>query len=196
MYNYDIAISSKNILFLIQKAIPILDECGIPFWLGRGVLRNFYINNEIGEENSDVDFHVWDRDKKILTKAFAPIFEKEGYKKDDPSYKLAFRKPDKNPEYYLEFMYLFCDKENPNIIYHERVGDNKRYCPKICFSAQIRKFIEIKRNKIRVPAFTEQYLRGAYGENWIKNDKSDKETKSSPEMFKEFNRFQLSCKCE
>lgn len=178
-------IPSENISYLIKKVKPLLNECEIPYWLGRGVLRNFYINKKIGDQQSDLDFHVWIEDSHILKQVLIPIFKKENFSVDDKEYKLAFYRPHGNHEFFIEFMYLFREEENPEIVYHARAGTNKRYCPKACFSSEV-ELINIGDIGIRIPNFVEQYLRGIYGKNWDKNSKGDKEATSSPEMFEGF----------
>lgn len=127
------AISRNNILYLWKKATSLLGELNISWWLGRGVLRNFYLTKEIGDKNSDLDFHIWSEDKRILKAKLEPVFSSEGYQVQDPDYKIAFYKPPEKHEFFVEFMLLIEDPSNPEFVYHARRND-KKYAPKVCFS--------------------------------------------------------------
>lgn len=174
------AISRNNILYLLNKVVPLLEELGIHWWLGRGVLRNFYLTNDIGDKNSDLDFHIWDKDKQALKEKLMPIFTKEEYKIQEPWYKLAFYKPPEDHEFFVEFMLLFEDRNYPEVVYHSRNSDNK-YAPKNCFSGY--ENIQINDIRVKIPINVDQYFLGTYGPNWRNNDANGKQFHSTPDIF-------------
>lgn len=174
------AISKNNIIYLLNKVVPLLKELNISWWLGRGVLRHFHLTREVGDKNSDLDFHIWDKDKQILREKLIPIFSTEGYTTHEPWYKLAFFKPSTDHEFFIEFMFLFEYADSPGLVYHSRDKD-KKYAPKVCFSNY--KIIEIENIKLRIPVSVEQYFLGAYGPNWKNNNPNDKEFQSTPSIF-------------
>ncbi len=161
-------IPNKNILELIDKVMPLLKESGIPYWLGRGVLGDYLVNGELKCKHSDVDFHIWEKDKEILKQKIIPKFKGDGFDAiSNETYKLAFRKPIDKPEYFLEFMYIFEDT-NPEIVYHETYGE-KRRCPKQCFSKAENKTIKINNHEIPIPSCMEEYFSQIYNDKeWRK----------------------------
>lgn len=174
------AIKESNILYLLKMVVPILNRLSIPWWLARGVLRNFYLTNRIGDQNSDLDFHVLFKDMPIIKETFVPLFGSEEYKVDEDFYKLAFYKPPEQHEFFVEFMTIFEYPEKPELVYHSRKYD-KKYAPKICFSNY--QTIQIEGIGVRVPANTEQYFLGTYGPCWWRNDPNDKNFNSTPDVF-------------
>lgn len=179
------AISRNNILYLLSKVVPLLEELGIHWWLGRGVLRNFYLTKEIGDKNSDLDFHIWVKDKPILRERLVPIFSNEGYTIDEQVYKIAFYKPQGNShDFFVEFMFLFDDPNDPEIVYHSRNNGNK-YAPKSCFSGY--DVIQVENIRTRIPVKVDEYLLGTYGPNWKNNDLNDKNFQSTPSLFNDLD---------
>jgi hypothetical protein len=160
------SIPNENIFELIKKVKPLLDKYGVSYWLGRGVLGDFLANNTIKCKHSDVDFHIWGKDKEILKNILIPEFVKDNYDPIDRGHKLAFRKPIDEPKYFLEFMYLFPCEDDSRLVYHTANG-KKCYCPATCFSEKENNFIEISNNKIRIPNNIEDYFRMVYEkDNW------------------------------
>ena len=180
------AISRNNILFLLNKVVPLLEELGIQWWLGRGVLRNFYLTGKVGDKNSDLDFHIWDRNKQILREKLEPIFSSEGYTMDDFWYKIAFYKP-KLPaqhEFFVEFMLLFEDSNNQGLVYHSR-DKEKKYARESCFSNY--DTIQINDTNVKIPVNVELYFLGTYGPNWKDNSLNDKNFQSTPSLFNDLD---------
>lgn len=161
------SIPNENIIFLTNKVKPLLDECRIPYWLGRGIVADILVNGEIKCKHSDVDFHIMAKDSTILKEKLIPEFEKEGdYITEDRKYKLAFYKPANNPSYYVEFPYIFEDENDSKVVYHESCG-KKYYCLKECFNLEKVEKIKINEIEFRIPTPTEQYLRDIYNDdNW------------------------------
>lgn len=164
-------IPNENILELIKKVKPLLDQCDIPYWLGRGVARDLMVNKELKGDHSDLDFHVLAKDKEILKQKMMPIFSGEGYLSEpkEEDYKLAFKKPANHPTYYIEFPYIFNDEENPAMAYHLSCG-KKRYCPKKCFNLSKIETIKINGTEVRIPALPEKYFSGIYSDQNWKNE--------------------------
>src|SRR6185369_10023998 len=117
---------ASNISALLHQIIPLLEELGVNFWLGRGVLRHWILQKEIGDKQSDLDFHIWEKDKDILkrlVKSFA------GYNFSTKHYKSTLTNRDEKLQ--VEFMYLWNYSANPNLVYHER-RNGKFYFPADC----------------------------------------------------------------
>lgn len=178
------AIKRENILYVLNKVVPLLEELGIDWWLGRGVLRNFYLTKEVGDQNSDLDFHIWSGDKQNLKEKLEPIFSEKGYQVHAPEYKIAFYKPPTEHEFFVEFMLLFEDPDNSKLVYHARRND-KKYAPKSCFSGY--DIIQIENIKTRIPVKVESYFLGTYGPNWKNNSLNDKNFQSAPGLFNDLD---------
>ena len=156
-------IPNENIMFLIDKALPLLKESGISYWLGRGVLGDFLENGELKCAHSDVDFHVWGKDQEILKKIMNPVFDNDKFKKIDEKHKLAFEKTSNGTVFLLEFMYLF-DDENVGYVYH--ISCNKKcVCPKYCFPKNGGKTKKIGNRNIPIPSNIEEYFSQVYKNN-------------------------------
>ena len=158
-------IPNENIKLSLQKVASLLRDGNISYWLGRGVLKDLLINREIKLSHGDLDLHILAEDKDALRKYLIPILEKEGYSVENAEHKLALRKPYRDPEFYVEFPYIFQDEENPDFVYHIANGRRER-CKKDCFVDTKEESIEIGGKKIRIPNHPELYLEGVYGENW------------------------------
>lgn len=158
-------IPNENFVSLAHKINSLLKDRSFSYWLGRGMLRDFVANGNLKFQHGDLDFHVLAEDRDILRKYLIPILEKEGYSIEDKDYKLAFRKPFRNPDFYVEFPYIFQDEKNREFVYHIANG-KKEVCKKECFFGDEGEFIELDGEKIRVPNNPEAYLEGVYGKNW------------------------------
>jgi hypothetical protein len=72
-------IPNENILRLIEKVVPLLNESGVEYWIGRGVLGDFLVNGKLKCQHSDVDFHIWEKDKEILKHKLIAEFKNDGF---------------------------------------------------------------------------------------------------------------------
>jgi len=174
-----------NISGAISETLPLLNDTGIDYWLGRGVLRNLYIRGTIGRSNSDLDFHVWEEDSAKVKNKLFPFFGSihSNLCVDERNYKLAFYTPEKNKrhDFFVEFMFLFRDSGG-DFVYHERLEDGKKYANAECFSPNRLLYIQHNSQLIRVPALVDEYLLGTYGPRWRENIRDDKHFNSTPEF--------------
>lgn len=170
---------SANIIKLLSEVVPWLEESGIDYWLGRGVLRHWTLTKEIGDGQSDLDFHVWERDKNVLGK-LQQFYS--NYEFHTRSYKTTFTNRENQSQ--IEFMYLWKYPANPDLVYHERDhGKYKFYFPSEC--VQSFEIIEIDGIKVRTPVHIEKYISGLYGPDWRGDKKEDKNNNpfvNNPEM--------------
>lgn len=149
----------KKLLLIVK---PHLESLKIEYWLGRGVLRQYYLTGKVGDKQSDLDIHIWEKDKEKVRTKFGPILKKLNFNMNDKEpYKLAF--VNDNNHWIIEFMYLFHDKNNNNIVYHTRRNGVHLECPKQCFETTDTK-IKIEGIEFNSPSHTALYLRGVYGQ--------------------------------
>ena len=176
---------APNISETLTKIIPLLDSTGIEYWLARGVLRNLYLRGVTGGSNSDLDFHIWEKDSKIVEEKLLPIFMSDhpNLVTERKDYKLAFYTPlekDRH-DFFVEFVFTNIDSDDSRFAYHAR-ADGKRYANAECFSHLRHMYIEHGGHLIRIPALPNEYLLGTYGPEWAKNLMKSKAFKSTPEF--------------
>ena len=151
---------AANIINVLSVVIPKLDSTEVDYWLARGVLRNLYITGNVGDKNSDLDFHIWEKDRHKVKDILQPLFMSK-YKDlviEEKDYKLAFYTP----------------------------ADGRRYSKALCFAPERKEYIKYGDSFLRIPALTGDYLLGTYGPEWFKNLKESKGFKSTPEFLEEY----------
>lgn len=183
---------AANITNVLSVVIPKLDSTEVDYWLARGVLRNLYITGNVGDKNSDLDFHIWEKDRHNVRDVLQPLFisQYEDLVIEEKDYKLAFYTPanDNRHEFFVEFMFLFADESNDKYVYHSR-ADGKRYSKALCFASERKEYLRYEDTFLRIPTLTGDYLLGTYGPEWFKNLKESKGFKSTPEFLEEYDDY-------
>lgn len=151
-------LNENDIKQLVLIVKPQLENLQIDYWLGRGVLRQQYLTGQVGDKQSDLDIHIWAKDREVVREVLGPIFASLNFNENNNEpYKLAYAN-DENHRI-VEFMLLFEDAE---VVYHTRRNGVHIECPKKCFETIDAK-IEIAGIKFNAPAYIDEYLKGVYG---------------------------------
>jgi|SRR3989344_4610150 len=178
---------AANISKTLTEIIPLLDSAGIEYWLARGVLRNLYLRGVIGDSNSDLDFHIWEKDSKIVEEKLLPVLmaDHPNLIIEHKDYKLAFYTPLEKERYdfFVEFMYL--NKPVDGFTFHER-HNGRKYANTECFKSDRKLYIEYEGQLLRIPALVHEYLLGTYGPRWRENRGEDKHFNSTPEFLRQY----------
>lgn len=177
--------TTSNIFKTLPKILLILDSNKVEYWLARGRLRTLYLTGEIGDETSDLDFHIWADDSEKVRNAVEDLFKSwhPDLVVESKRYKLAFYTPKTKGQhsFFVEFMFINSASENGRYVYHER-ANGKKFAPIDCFSPNRRFYIQYRGSLVRIPALIDKYLLSTYGPEWRKNRKSSKEFNSTPEF--------------
>jgi hypothetical protein len=153
-------LNETDIRELLMIVKPALESLKIDYWLGRGVLRQQYLTGSVGDKQSDLDIHIWAMDRSVVKDKFAPILASLGFNiNDNEPYKLAFAND--NNDWIIEFMLLFTDEDNSEVVYHTRRNGVHLECPKRCFETTSNK-IEISGIEFNAPNHINEYLFGVY----------------------------------
>jgi hypothetical protein len=160
--------SESEIKDCLLDLLSVISSKDFDWWLGRGLVRNYYLNHQIGNKQSDVDVHVWAKDKDRIIREIEKPLLRLGYalvEEPDRPYKFTFE--DKKNKY-IEFIMLY-PVEGGYI--HRRKEGPKGPHPKNCFSGY--DVMNIEGLVLKVPKDLDQYLDTTYPK-WKSNDKNRK----------------------
>src|SRR5213594_1277422 len=150
---------------VLAEVVALLESHSVRYWLGRGRFRNFVITGTFGDEESDLDFHVFRVDSDALHSLLPELAARNYSITSDAPHKLSIVRG----KVAVEFVYLDLDRTTGSSIrYHETVCPaRKRYmCDESVFSGRSLKICGVN---VRVPE--NEYLPSVFGPRWRENRK-------------------------
>ena len=150
---------------VLAEIVGLLESRNVRYWLGRGRFRNFIITGALGDDASDLDFHIFREDSAPLHGLLPELAARKYEVTADAPHKLSMVRGGVA----VEFVYLDLDSSTEsNIRYHETVcPTRKRYlCAETVFSDRKLKICEVE---VRVPE--NEYLSSVFGPRWRENRK-------------------------
>lgn len=145
---------------VLKEVVDLLVAHGLRYWLGRGRFQWFVVHHKVGEHESDIDFHLFREDERVL-RSLLPEFRARHYGiTDDRSrHKISLAKTGVA----VEFVFLDLDTTGKGVRYHETAFPlRKRFlCPNDVFKDRM---VTIGGVLVRVPE--EEYLTCVFGPRW------------------------------
>ena len=156
-------IDPKAGLRILREVVSELDSSGMNYWLGRGVFRNWTINQEFGYKQGDIDFHIL-REEVAKLRGMLDRLNKKGYRvisTPEQTHKITILKENVQ----VEFVFL---ERDGNLLWHQAgFPGKKRYdCPGTAFGDRR---VNIFGVSVRGP--DEEYLPAVFGPDWRRNEK-------------------------
>lgn len=147
----------KMATYVLSYVIEALDDVGCRYWLARGTFRHFFLTGSIGDQQSDIDFHLMAEDVPQIEEKLKQEMEKRQFTMHRRRpYKIAFEHTSTGIQ--VEFVLLFPCGEG--LVYHQS-RSRRLICDANLFGE---KRMMMFGQNVRVP--DEQYLEQIYGWDW------------------------------
>ena len=144
---------------VLKEVVNLLAAHKLRYWLGRGRFQWWAVHHEFGDHDSDIDFHIFREDEKVLRKLL-PKLEKRGYRiTQKAAHKISLIKANTA----VEFVFLDLDATGEGVRYHETVEPSRKrfICPETLFRDWT---VTIGGVEVRIPE--EEYLPCVCGPRW------------------------------